>query len=91
MLCLDDAAWDYVGIVGREVRIVFDADAAWKADVGVQERRLAEYLRGRGARVAVLRLPSGGLDDYLARGGVVEELPMSARRVPSGPGTPDRA
>jgi hypothetical protein len=27
MLCLDNETWDYIGVAGREVRIVFDADS----------------------------------------------------------------
>jgi hypothetical protein len=76
MMNLDDATWDYIGVSGREVRIVFDGDAAEKADVGACEWWLREYLAGKGARVSVLRLPADdGLDDYLACGGSLDALP----------------
>src|SRR6185312_1419347 len=30
MLCLDRERWEYIGVNGRDVRIVFDADAVYK-------------------------------------------------------------
>ncbi len=75
MLCLDDETWDYIGVHDREVRIVFDADAGTKPDVGAAEWWLAEYLTQRSAKVRVLRLPAGGLDDYLAAGRRLDDLP----------------
>jgi hypothetical protein len=42
--------WDHVHLVGREVCICFDSDAASKVEVLRAERALAEYLEGRGAR-----------------------------------------
>jgi hypothetical protein len=70
MLCLDDAQWDYIGIEGRNVYVVFDADAAHNREVEAAEGTLAAYLVSRGARVRVVRLPGHktGLDDYLAEG-----------------------
>jgi len=76
MLCLDDETWDYIGVRDRDVRIVFDADAGTKPDVGAAEWWLAEYLTSKGARVTVYRLPLGqGLDDYLASGRHLDDLP----------------
>jgi hypothetical protein len=76
MLCLHDETWDYIGVRDRDVRIVFDGDAGDKPDVGAAERRLAEFLTGKGAHVVVYRLPAHqGLDDYLAGGSRIDALP----------------
>jgi hypothetical protein len=62
---------DHVLWRGRTVYIVFDSDFALKPSVRLAEFALAKELRGRGARVRAVRLPSGprgekvGLDDYL--------------------------
>lgn len=42
--------WDSIPLVGRDVCICFDSDAAEKAEILHAERSLAEYLEGRGAR-----------------------------------------
>jgi hypothetical protein len=70
MLCLALERWRYIGVEGREVMIVFDSDVVHNPEVGVAERRLAEFLKSMGARVRIVRLPGHrtGLDDYLAAG-----------------------
>jgi hypothetical protein len=42
--------WDSIRLVGREVHIVFDSDAAHKVEVQRALSALAEYLQARGAR-----------------------------------------
>jgi len=80
MLVLDADAWNAIGVTGRDVHIVFDADAAWNPEVAAAENRLADYLTGLGARVRVVRLPTlrgkekAGLDDFLAAGHTEDEL-----------------
>ncbi len=60
---------------GRDAFIVFDSDAAEKAQVMQAENRLASLLVARGARVYVVRLPEGedkkkaGLDDHIVKHG----------------------
>jgi len=39
--------WDHIRLVGREVRVLFDSDAAHKTEVKRALRALSVYLRGR--------------------------------------------
>ena len=39
--------WDHIRLVGREVRVLFDSDAAHKTEVKRALRGLSVYLRGR--------------------------------------------
>jgi hypothetical protein len=39
--------WDHIRLVGREVRVLFDSDAAHKTEVKRALRELSVYLRGR--------------------------------------------
>lgn len=79
---------DSVPLNGREVRIVFDSDAASNDKVRAAESALALELTRRGARVRVLRVPAGpkgekvGLDDFLAGGGRIEDVPEENREEP---------
>lgn len=63
---LEKISWD-----NRTVFIVFDSDAATNFKVRQAEFHLAEVLKGKGAKVRVVRLQPGptgekvGLDDYL--------------------------
>ena len=76
------ASWRDVPLKGREVRIVFDSDAATNPKVQKAESALAQYLESKGAHVAVLRIPPGengekvGVDDYLRAGERLENLPI---------------
>jgi energy-coupling factor transporter ATP-binding protein EcfA2 len=60
---------------GRTVFLIFDSDAATNRKVRQAERELAAHLKGRGADVRIVRLPSepdgskNGLDDFLVRHG----------------------
>jgi len=70
-LCLDADEWARLGVKGREVCIVFDADAATNPEVMQAEGQLRAWLQASGACVRVVRLPGPakmGLDDYLAAG-----------------------
>lgn len=79
---------DTVPLNGREVRIVFDSDAASNDKVRAAESALAVELTRRGARVRVLRIPAGpkgekvGLDDFLAAGVRIEDVPEENREEP---------
>lgn len=72
--------WRDIPIKGRQVRIVFDSDAATNPRVQQAEKALVQYLEGKGANVTVLRIPPGpngekrGADDYLSNGGLLEDL-----------------
>ena len=63
--------WEDIAIKGREIRIVFDSDAASNDSVITAEKRLTQFLEGRGGIVKVLRIPPGpngekqGIDDFL--------------------------
>ncbi|HJP83227.1 MAG TPA: DUF3854 domain-containing protein [Fimbriimonadaceae bacterium] len=73
--------WENIALNGRRVSIVFDSDMCSNAHVWEAAKRLAAFLRTRGASVEILQLPtleSGGkvgLDDYLASGGDFRSLP----------------
>jgi hypothetical protein len=79
----------------REVRIVFDSDAASNPDVLRAERELAAELTKRGARVSIIRLPAGpngakqGLDDFLVAKGIeaFHVLPRGPATRPAAPFT----
>ena len=66
---------------GRRVDIVFDSDAADKADVREALRRLANLLIGAGAAVFKVMLPNGGdkvgLDDLL----ITKRGPATLKRL----------
>jgi hypothetical protein len=72
--------WDDIRLVGREVFVAFDSDAERNAQVRLARSALASYLRGRGAKVGIVKLrdkedgSKTGVDDFLAAGGTVEEL-----------------
>ncbi|WP_350209904.1 phage/plasmid primase, P4 family [Botrimarina sp.] len=76
-LCNDLASIDWKG---RTVYIAFDSDAVEKAEVALEESKLAAALTAEGAAVRVVRLPAGppdaageptklGLDDFLVHYG----------------------
>lgn len=81
--------------VGRDVRIVFDSDAATNERVRSAETALAAELTTRGARPSVVRIPSGpagekqGFDDFLEAHGAdaFRALPI----VPAGGNPPSEA
>jgi hypothetical protein len=74
------ADWDYVGLQGRDIRIVFDSDILTKREVRSAIARLTEHLQRKGAQVTAVYLPHGengkklGVDDWLAVGHNVNEL-----------------
>lgn len=79
---------------GRSAVIVFDSDAADKAEIQVAEARLAKHLQDRGANVRILRLPPAadgakqGLDDYLVAHGAAAFADL-VRTEAAEPGTLD--
>ena len=74
------ADWDYIGLQGRDIRIVFDSDILTKSEVRSAIDRLTEHLQRKGAMVTAVYLPHGengkklGVDDWLAAGHSVNEL-----------------
>lgn len=72
--------FENVPLKGRDVVLCFDSDAATKEQVLQAERRLAGFLRSKGARVRVARIPDpgdgskDGLDDFAAKGGDLQSL-----------------
>jgi len=78
------SCWRHVSLMGRRVRIVFDADARTNPNVQEALRRTVKMLEGLGAIVLVVYLPAvhgdgkAGVDDYLAAGGTVAELRLMA-------------
>jgi len=67
------ADWDYATLKDRLVYIAFDSDIIDKSEVKKALQRLAPHLENKGAKVKVVRLPSGngakvGIDDFLAGG-----------------------
>ncbi len=81
---LDDL--DDIAIDGRRVDLIFDSDLRTNPNVRRALDRLKTALERRGSRVRVIYLPAGadgtkvGLDDYLAAGGNVTDLPVDADR-----------
>src|SRR5215203_1129562 len=72
--------WSHVRLKGRQMKIVYDADARTNPDVQEALRRLVMMLEKLGATVLVVYLPAvngdskAGVDDYLAAGGTIGEL-----------------
>ena len=85
--------WENVALNGRRVYIVFDSDVMEKREVHAALSRFKQFLESRGAKVAMIYLPSGrggekqGVDDYLASGHTVDEFRSLAttdlRKLPS--------
>ena len=82
------SSWRDIPLKGRQVRIVFDSDAATNPMVQQAEAALAQYLESKGANVVALRIPPGddggkqGIDDFLHNGGRLEDLPIVAPAKP---------
>src|SRR5215213_5211763 len=80
--------WEEVKLYGREVVIAFDADVMVNPNVQKALHELAAFLRERGALVRHLLWPERyrgaktGIDDYLAAGGKILDLYMTAQEYP---------
>lgn len=84
--------WEAVALRGRTVYVAYDSDAMTKESVDSALRGLTRFLTLRGAHVLWVYLPQGeknpidntqkktGLDDYLAAGGTIEQLLLTAQR-----------
>ena len=75
--------WESVALKDRRVYIAFDSDVLTKRDVRFALQRLGGFLAARGAEVRYAHLPHDGdaktgLDDYLAAGGIADDLVTSA-------------
>jgi Domain of unknown function (DUF3854) len=72
--------WEYIGLNGREVYIVFDSDIMLKLGVYRAMVRLMAFLEGRGADVRIIYLPPGegakkqGVDDFFVAGNTKDGL-----------------
>ena len=79
--------WDYIGVNGRRVYVVFDSDVMEKSAVYQALCRLKALLEHRGAEVRIIYLPSGdggsktGLDDFLAEHSVDDLLSLAVAEV----------
>lgn len=76
--------FDHIGLEGRTVHIVFDADCMRNPNVQDALQRLAPALESRGATVNAIYLPGPesktGADDFFAAGHTVAEFKMLSRR-----------
>src|SRR4029453_7619989 len=81
--------WDYVGLNGRTVYVVFDSDIYHKPDVDRALKALYTLLRSRQAIPRLVQWPEEyrqqkwGVDDFLARGHNLQDL--LAMVPPQGP------
>src|SRR5215217_7058387 len=86
--------WEEVKLYGREAVIAFDADVMVNPNVQKALRRLAAFLRERGALVKYFLWPeryrgtNTGIDDYLANGGGILELKGWVRDQPDEESVP---
>src|SRR5215207_5218976 len=74
------AEWEYIALNDRKVYVAFDSDVMEKKEVYGALCRLKAFLEQKGAKVLLIYLPTGkdgrkqGVDDYLAAGGMVDDL-----------------
>ncbi len=87
--------WEDVPLRGREVLVLFDADAATNRNVARAMARLGRWLRSKQAVVRYIVCPvvngdtKTGADDFLASGGTVAQLEACARPSPPDPDAGD--
>ncbi len=87
--------WEDVPLRGREVLVLFDADAATNRNVARAMTRLGRWLRSRQAKPRFIVCPQvngdakTGADDFLAAGGTIEELLDAATSAPPDPDAGD--
>ena len=81
---------------GRTVYVCFDSDARTNRNVARAMRRLGTWLRSRGVAKVLFVLPPGnavlgktGVDDYLSRGGTIQELLAVAEATAPDPDADD--
>lgn len=79
------ADWEAVALKGRKVYIAFDNDVMVKPQVQAALKRLAAFLRRRGAKQVIPIVPfrpghegKMGLDDFFVAGGTLHELQQCA-------------
>ena len=72
--------WEYVALNGRQTYVVFDSDVMLNPKVHAALERLKTLLESRGAKVALVYLPTAkagkkqGVDDYLSAGHTTDDL-----------------
>lgn len=87
--------WEDVPLRGREVLVLFDADAATNRNVARAMARLGRWLRSKQAKARYIVCPQvngdakAGADDYLAAGGTIEQLLDAAVSTPPDPDAGD--
>ena len=88
--------WEEVYLRGRTVCVCFDSDARTNRNVARAMRRLGTWLRSRGVAKVLFVLPPGnavlgktGVDDYLSRGGTIQELLAVAEATAPDPDADD--
>lgn len=87
--------WEDVPLRGREVLVLFDADAATNRHVARAMARLGRWLRSKQAKAKYIVCPQvngdsrTGADDYLAAGGTIEQLLGAVTSAPPDPDAGD--
>jgi hypothetical protein len=66
--------WGKVSLLGRSVKIAFDADQVENPLVRDAATRLADFLSSQGALPTNIEMPGGDVSDYVAKGGDPESL-----------------
>ena len=93
------ADFEHIDLLGRQVFVVFDSDAAEKGEVRREESALGHALHAAGAEVHIVRLPhtedghKQGLDDFLVASGptaLSSLMESTARWRPALPGDDGR-
>lgn len=79
-------AWEDIALNGRDIYLCFDSDVMVKPQVRKALDRFCGWLEYRKASVRLVMLPDvdgdkGGLDDYLASGGTVDQLEDDGRII----------
>ncbi len=87
--------WEDVPLRGREVLVLFDADAATNRNIARAMKRLGLWLKSKQAKVRFIVCPQvdgdakTGADDFLAHGGTIEQLHDAATSAPPDPDAGD--
>lgn len=81
--------WEDIPLRGREVTVVFDADAVTNRNVLTSMKRIGKWLKSKGATPYYLTPPNTlngadtkGVDDFFAAGGALSDLLARIRSTP---------
>jgi hypothetical protein len=91
--------WEDILIKGREWTVCYDADARTKPQVLAAMKRVANFLKYKGAKKVYYLIVPGevngkkvkGVDDYFAAGGTLDELKAAREGTPPKIDTSDDA